>query len=134
MAGDMERLKRVFSPPPGYYDVRGTATFELVRACRALRTFLVAERREVGLYEGRDLILLEIARREGRATPKHVEETLGIKANTLSTVLRRCVDAGAGSSAPGRPGRAHVAPRADVDGPGGGLPGRGGVADRGRGR
>jgi len=94
MGQDRERLMRAFHPPPEHYDVRGTAPFAVTVAHRALRRFLVADRWELGLYEGRDLVLLEIGRLNGAATPKRLRESLGISANSLSAVLRRSRDAG----------------------------------------
>lgn len=92
--GDPERLRRAFRPPADHYDVRGTAAFALCRAYRALRSMLASDRWELGLYEGRDLVLLEIARLGVQATPKRLAKELGVTQGTLSTVLRRAVAAG----------------------------------------
>jgi MarR family transcriptional regulator, lower aerobic nicotinate degradation pathway regulator len=94
MSGNPERLRRAFRPPPEHYDVRGTAAFAVSQAYRALRQILAADRQELGLYEGRDLVLLEIARLGGQATPKRVAASLGVTPASLSTVLRRSVAAG----------------------------------------
>jgi MarR family transcriptional regulator, organic hydroperoxide resistance regulator len=94
MSGNPERLRRAFRPPPAHYDVHETAAFAVARACRALRGALAADRGKLGLFEGRDLVLLEIARLDGAATPKRVEKALGMTPSSLSTVLRRSVAAG----------------------------------------
>lgn len=94
MARDPERLARAFNPPAEHYDVRGTAAFALTMAHRGLRQHLWADRWELGLYEGRDLVLLEIARLVGRATPKEIQASLGMSRGSLSTVLGRSMSAG----------------------------------------
>jgi DNA-binding MarR family transcriptional regulator len=94
MSGNPERLRRAFRPPAVHYDVHGTASFALAQACRALRGILAPDRRELGLCEGRDLVLLEIARLDGQAWPKRVETALGMTSCSLSTVLRRSLAAG----------------------------------------
>lgn len=94
MTRDRERLLRAFRPPPAHYDVRETVPFAVTAAHRALRRFLVADRWDLGLNEGRDLVLLEIGRLNGAATPKRLRESLGMSATSLSTVLRRSVEAG----------------------------------------
>jgi DNA-binding MarR family transcriptional regulator len=94
MVRDRDRLWRALNPPPPYYDVRGTTAFGLGAAYRALRGFMASDRWGLGLYEGRDLVLLEIARLGGEATPKRIQASLGVSPNSLSTVLRRSVTAG----------------------------------------
>jgi DNA-binding MarR family transcriptional regulator len=94
MNGNPERLRRAFRPPAAHYDVHATAAFALSQAHRALRGLLAEDRRELGIFEGRDLVLLEIAGLGAEATPKRVERALGMTANSLSTVLRRSEAAG----------------------------------------
>jgi MarR family transcriptional regulator, organic hydroperoxide resistance regulator len=94
MAGDPERLARAFHPPAEHYDIRGTAAFSLAQAYRGMRAWMAPERWELGLYETRDLVLLEIARLEAGATPKEVRASLGLTWQSLSTVLRRSEAAG----------------------------------------
>lgn len=94
MTRDRERLWRAFNPPPRHYDVRRTAAFQLTQASHALRRLLVEDRFELGVYEGRDLVLLEIARLDGKATAKHLVESLGLRKGTISTILRRSEEAG----------------------------------------
>lgn len=89
MARDPNRLWRAFHPPAEHYDVRGTAAFALTLANRALRRYVAADRFDLGLYEGRDLVMLEIARLEGRATAAELVASLGLTAGSVSTVLRR---------------------------------------------
>ncbi len=92
MVRDRERLARAFNPPPEYYDIRNTAAFAVTTAHRALQRLLELDRFELGLCEGRDLVVVEIARLGGLGTPKQVQESLGISASSLSSVLRRSVE------------------------------------------
>jgi DNA-binding MarR family transcriptional regulator len=94
MTWDPERLWRAMNPPPPYYDVRGTMAFGLVEAHRALRGYMAADRERLGLFEGRDLVLLEIARLGSGATPKRVQNALRMTPSSLSTVLRRSTECG----------------------------------------
>lgn len=94
MVRDRERLWRALNPPPEHYDVRDTAGYGLVAAHRALRGLFAEDRWELGLCEGRDLVLLEIARLDGRGTPKQIRASLGMSGGSLSTVLARSVAAG----------------------------------------
>ncbi len=94
VTGDRERLWRAFNPPPEHYDVRDTAPFAVTLAQRALRRSLVQGRWALGLCEGRDLVLLEIGRLDGSATSKQLRGSLGLSANSLSTVLRRSEELG----------------------------------------
>jgi DNA-binding MarR family transcriptional regulator len=93
-AGDTDRLRRAFHPPSEHYDVRGTAAFSLTQAYRALRGLLAADRWELGMYESRDLVLLEIARLGEGATATKIHESLGLSWPPLSTALRQSVAAG----------------------------------------
>jgi DNA-binding MarR family transcriptional regulator len=94
MAGDLERLRRAFHPPAEHYDVHGTAAFSVAQAYRGLRGLMATNRWELGLYESRDLVLLEIARLGDNATPTEIRASLGLSWKSLSTVLRRSVAAG----------------------------------------
>jgi DNA-binding MarR family transcriptional regulator len=89
MGWDPDRLRRAFNPPSEHYDVRGTVAFALTLAHRAFRQYVAADRLELGLHEGRDLLLVELARMEGRATSRELASSLGVTPGTLSTVLRR---------------------------------------------
>jgi DNA-binding MarR family transcriptional regulator len=91
---DPGRLGRTLNPPPSFYDVRDTAAFAVGGAYRALRAFLGPERRELGLDEGRDLVLLEVGRLGGRATSKDLRELLGMSRGSLSAIVRRAEAAG----------------------------------------
>jgi MarR family transcriptional regulator, organic hydroperoxide resistance regulator len=94
MAGDRERLARAFHPPAEHYDIRATAAFALTQAHRGMRAWMAPDRWELGLYETRDLVLLEIARLEAGATPKEIRSSLGLTWQSLSTILRRSEAAG----------------------------------------
>jgi MarR family transcriptional regulator, organic hydroperoxide resistance regulator len=94
MAGDPERLARAFHPPAEHYDIRDTAAFSLTHAYRGMRAWMAPDRWELGLYETRDLVLLEIARLEAGATPKELRASLGLTWQSLSTILRRSDAAG----------------------------------------
>lgn len=87
--------ERIFAPhDPVHFDLRDTIPFLLVRSYRALRHNLTELRWETGLYEGRDLVAVEIARRSGMATPGELCDTLGVKAPAMSELLRRARLAG----------------------------------------
>jgi DNA-binding MarR family transcriptional regulator len=94
MAMGQERWRRALDPPAEFFDVGGTAAFAVAQAYRALRGYLGPERRELGLDEGRDLVLLEVGRQEGRATAASVRARLAMSRGSVSTVLRRAEEAG----------------------------------------
>lgn len=79
---------------PPLPDLHSTAPFLLARASRTLNRYLQPARDRYGLYEGRDLILIEIERLGERATPARLCETLWLTPASLSTVLRRTLAAG----------------------------------------
>jgi DNA-binding MarR family transcriptional regulator len=70
-------------------DLRGTVLFQLSRTYRSLRRALAQDHRRYGLYEGRDLVLIEIARQGGAARPRSIGRTVGMAPSSLSTILRR---------------------------------------------
>jgi MarR family transcriptional regulator, organic hydroperoxide resistance regulator len=94
MTGDRERLARAFHPPAEHYDIRDTAAFSLTQAYRGMRAWMAPDRWELGLYETRDLVLLELARLEAGATPTEIRESLGLTWQSLSPMLRRSEAAG----------------------------------------
>jgi CRP-like cAMP-binding protein len=94
MAWDPDRVRRAFNPPPEHYDVRGTVAFALTLANRALRQYVALDRFELGLHEGRDLVMVELARRAGRATSSELATSLGLTRGTVSTLVRRSEAAG----------------------------------------
>ncbi|NIP77741.1 MAG: MarR family transcriptional regulator [Gemmatimonadetes bacterium] len=77
-----------------HFDLRDTIPFLLVRAYRALRHNLTEARWEAGLYEGRDLVVAEIARRGGAATASELCDTLDVRPAAMSALLRRARLAG----------------------------------------
>jgi DNA-binding MarR family transcriptional regulator len=87
--------ERIFAPhEPVHFDLRDTIPFLLVRAYRALRHHLTESRWETGLYEGRDLVVVEIARQGGMATPGDLCEALDVRPPAMSELLRRARLAG----------------------------------------
>lgn len=83
--------RRTEAPP---FDVRATTLFALSRFPRALRAYLRPAHERYGLYEGRDLVVMEIARLGPDATAKELCASLGLTPGSLSTVLRRSVESG----------------------------------------
>jgi DNA-binding MarR family transcriptional regulator len=94
MAMNQERWRRALDPPAEFFDVGGTAAFAVAQAYRALRGYLGPDRRELGLDEGRDLVLLEVGLQEGRATAASVRARLAMSRGSVSAVLRRAEAAG----------------------------------------
>lgn len=94
MAWDPDRLRRAFNPPAEHYDVRGTVAFALTLANRAFRQYVAMDRFELGLHEGRDLVMVELARLAGRATSSELASSLGLTPSTLSTLVRRSEEEG----------------------------------------
>lgn len=76
-------------PDPSNADLHDTVLFHVARAYRTLRSALAHDLVRYGLHEGRDLVLIEIARRGGSARPREIREALAMAPSSLSTILRR---------------------------------------------
>ena len=81
-------------PDPSRADLHDTLLFHVARAYRTLRSALAHDLVRYGLHEGRDLVLIEIARRGGSARPREIQEALAMAPSSLSTILRRSEEKG----------------------------------------
>ena len=75
--------------PLTHFDVRWTTPFLVIQAYRALRHAMSADRWESGVYEGRDLVILELARRGGSATQAELCRALDVGTAAMTTILMR---------------------------------------------